>query len=174
LSLSIIYARSQNHCIGHQGRVPWQLPAEYASFDAITHGHAIIMGRKSYEDHQCELPQRLNIVVSRRQNYAVAEGVILVSSLDAALATAHKHVRQAFIIGGVSLILASMQRATDVFETVVDAHVDGDTFLPSQDFSQFTQKVLLHKGVDADHPYSFTVNHYQRSGRGSLTPAAPA
>jgi dihydrofolate reductase len=162
LSLSIIYARSQNHCIGHQGKVPWQLPAEYASFDEITCGHAIIMGRRSYEDHQCALPRRLNIVISRQQNYRVAEGVILVNSLEAALLEAHSQAQQAFIIGGVSLILSSMPHATAVFETVVDAHIDGDTFIPPQNFSQFSAEVLLQRGPDADHAYGFTVHHYRR------------
>lgn len=172
MSLSIIYARSQNHCIGHQGRVPWQLPVEYASFDAITLGHAIIMGRKTYEDHQCALPQRLNIVVSRQQNYCVAQGVILVNSLDAALNVARSQAQQPFIIGGVSLILASMSQASAIFETVVDAHIDGDTFLPPQDFRQFDREVLLHKEPDADHPFRFTVYHYQRLAQNSFATRA--
>ncbi|MFT7467056.1 MAG: dihydrofolate reductase [Candidatus Pseudothioglobus sp.] len=142
--------------------MPWHLPAEYASFDSITRSHAIIMGRRSYEDHQCALPLRLNIVVSRQQDYSVADGVILVSSLEAAIVEAQRHAGQTFIIGGVSLILASLPQATAVFETVVDAHIDGDTFLPVQNFSQFSREILLQKGPDTDHLYGFTVYRYQR------------
>jgi dihydrofolate reductase len=171
--LAIIYARSQNHCIGQQGQVPWQLPDEYASFDAITRGHAIIMGRRSYEDHQCALPQRLNIVISRQQNYCVADGVTLVDSLEAALAEASSHTRQAFIIGGVGLIVASMPSATEVFETVVDAQIDGDTFLPPQDFNQFSRQAILRQEPDTDHRYGFTVYRYQRVTQGSRMSKAP-
>jgi len=165
LSLSIIYARSQNHCIGKQGRVPWQLPAEYASFDAITRGHAIIMGRRSYEDHHCALPERLNIVISRQPDYPVVDGVMLADSLETALAHAQQQSRRAFVIGGADLILASMPRAMAVFETVVDTHIDGDTFLPPQDFAQFNHQTLLQHLPDAIHEYGFTVNCYRRVPR---------
>ena len=51
-NLSLIYARSLNHCIGAAGKLPWHLPADYDFFDQTTRGHAIIMGRRTYEDHQ--------------------------------------------------------------------------------------------------------------------------
>ena len=76
LALSIIYARSENHCIGHQGRLPWNLPDEFASFNNITDGKAVIMGRRSYEDHHSVLPNRLNIVVSRQVDYVLPAPII--------------------------------------------------------------------------------------------------
>ena len=63
--LSLIYARSENRCIGKDGRIPWRLPDEFKHFKTTTMGKPIIMGRKTYEDHDSALPGRLNIVVTR-------------------------------------------------------------------------------------------------------------
>ena len=81
-NLSLIYARSLNHCIGAAGKLPWHLPADYNFFDQTTRGHAIIMGRRTYEDHDSKLDGRLNLVVSRNAHYDTAQGVTVAGSLE--------------------------------------------------------------------------------------------
>lgn len=160
-NLSLIYARSLNHCIGSDGRLPWQLPDEYAFFDQTTHGHAVIMGRRTYEDHNAKLDNRLNVVVTRNSHYSAAKDVIVVDSLETAMHTAAKF-EETFIIGGVSLLVAAFDKADRVYETRINTTVDGDTFLPEFDFSNFETRTLANHAVDEQHAFSFDIYLHQR------------
>jgi dihydrofolate reductase len=64
--ISLIYARSLNHCIGNKGQIPWHLPDEFTHIENTTMGKLVIMGRKPYEDHASALPGCLNIVISKQ------------------------------------------------------------------------------------------------------------
>ena len=88
MQLSHIYARSENRVIGRDGGIPWRLPDDFAHFKRTTMGRPIIMGRRTYEDHESALPGRLNIVVSRDADYKAADGVVLAPSLEDAIARA--------------------------------------------------------------------------------------
>jgi len=164
VSLSLIYARSRNHCIGDAGRVPWNLADEYASFNRITDGHALIMGRRSFEDHNCVLPGRLNIVVSHNPDLVVANGVVITSSLAMATNLAYRYSPEIFIIGGVSLLTVGFESAETVYESVIDTHITGDTFLPRFDFSKWHTQILERHPIDDRHLFSFTIHRHSRSG----------
>lgn len=164
--LSLIYARSENYCIGKHGRVPWHLPDEFAHFQRTTRHHAVIMGRRTYEDHETLLPDRINVVVTRTPGYSVAEGVLVADSLDAALEMAGGDSHEVFVVGGAGLFAQSFPRAARVFETVVHTTiVEGDTFVPAFDFSQWACAILERHAVDARHAFSFTVSLYERPTR---------
>ncbi|NNC54192.1 MAG: dihydrofolate reductase, partial [Pseudomonadales bacterium] len=124
-SLGLIYARSRNHCIGKSGRIPWRLPADFAHFKQTTMGKPIIMGRKTYEDHESALPGRLNIVVTGQRDYKAAPGIVLAHSLREALALGWQENNTVFVIGGVQFFVEAMPDANVVYETVVDADVEG-------------------------------------------------
>lgn len=162
--LSLIYARSENRVIGNAGRIPWRLPDEFKHFKRTTMGHPIIMGRKSYEDHESALPGRLNIVVTSNADYQAAEGVEVVSSLEQAFERAAEDNPDYFVIGGVSLFNAAMPDAAVVYETLVHAEIDGDTTLPAYDFSddKWTTTVLEKHPVDDRHEYAFTMLRHDR------------
>ncbi len=163
MALSIIYARSENHCIGHQGRLPWNLPDEFASFNNITDGKAVIMGRRSYEDHHSVLPNRLNIVVSSQLDYTLPAPIICAANLTTALKLAASHSSEYFIIGGVKLISEGLSQASRVVETIVHAEVNGDTFLPAMDFSHYTSEIIEHHQLDENHASAFTVWQHTRT-----------
>lgn len=163
--LSLIYARSENHCIGSAGRIPWRLPDEFAHFKRTTMGRPIIMGRKTYEDHDSALPGRLNIVVTSNKDIEVAEGVELAHSLDDAIARAqreHHDGGEVFVIGGVGLFEQAFERAAQVYETVVHTTIDGDTFLPAFDFTGWEAQTLHEHPVDDRHKYAWTATRYER------------
>ncbi|MEM8540839.1 MAG: dihydrofolate reductase, partial [Pseudomonadota bacterium] len=88
--IAIIVAASQNGVIGRDGGMPWRLSTDLKRFKALTIGHPIIMGRKTFDSIGKPLPGRLNIVITRDMDWAV-DGAMRVSSLPAALdlATAH-------------------------------------------------------------------------------------
>jgi len=174
--LSLIYARSLDYCIGKGGQVPWHLPDEFAHFQRTTRHHVVIMGRRTYEDHNTLLPDRLNIVITTAPAYQAAAGVVLARSLEHALeiARAPETTRapeitessghEVFVVGGTRLFEQSFASAQRVYETVVHTTVPaGDTFVPKFDFSDFRHEVLERHPVDARHAFAFEVSLYERS-----------
>lgn len=162
--LSLIYARSLDYCIGKAGQVPWHLPDEFAHFKRTTQHHVVVMGRRTYEDHDTLLPDRINIVVTTSATYRAAEGVLLAHSFEEALALGQVEGRELFVVGGVQLFERSFPLARRVYETVVHTTVpDGDTFVPRFDFSSFRQQVLERHPIDARHAFSFEVSAYERT-----------
>lgn len=163
--IALIYARSMNHCIGNKGQIPWRLPDDFAHFKKTTMGKPIIMGRKTYEDHDSALPGRLNIVVSRQTNYPAAAGVKVVPSLDDAIALAKAESEEIFIIGGVYFFEAALSKADVVYETIVEANVIGDAILPVFDFSKWQTELLQDHPADERHVFAFKVYKHSRERR---------
>jgi dihydrofolate reductase len=130
-TLTLIAAVARNGVIGRDNALPWHLPADLKHFKALTTGHAVIMGRKTWEslpEKFRPLPGRQNIVVTRNAGYQ-AEGATVVSSLPAALtATAGDN---AFVIGGAELYAAALPLADRLQLTEIDAAFDGDTHFPA-------------------------------------------
>jgi dihydrofolate reductase len=165
MMLSFIYARSENRCIGKDGQLPWQLPDEYAHFKRTTLGKPIVMGRRTYEDHESLLPGRLNLVVTTRRDYPVAAGVELYPSLDAALDRARQESDEVFIVGGATLFRAAFPEVSRIYETVVHTVVEGgDTFVPEFDLTPFETTTLFEHRADARNAFSFTVYRHDRRG----------
>lgn len=174
--LALIYARSENHCIGKQGQIPWRLPDEFAHFKRTTMGRPIIMGRKTYEDHQSALPGRLNIVVTSNKDYEVAEGVELAHSLDDAIARAereHHDNGEIFVIGGVGLFEQAFKQAGRVYETVVHTTLEGDTYLPTFDFTGWDTAILHEHPADDRHRFAWTATRHERSAHQRAGLAGP-
>ena len=157
MELALIYARSDNYCIGAAGALPWHLPDEFAHFMATTTGAAIVMGRRSYEDHNSAIPGRLNIVLTRQDNYLLAEGVRRAKSLDHAIQVAAACCNRCFIVGGANLLAEALSRVDVVYESVVHADISGDTFVDHFDFSDWHSEVLLTHTADTTHAHGFTI-----------------
>lgn len=162
MNLAQIYARSENRVIGVDGRIPWRLPDDFKHFKKTTMGKPIVMGRKTYEDHESALPGRLNLVVTSNAEYQAAEGVEVVTSLDAAIERAAKESDQAFIIGGVGLFKQTFDQVQTVYETVVHTEIHGDAVLPAFDFTGWQWEVLEEHPADDRHKFAFTVKRWNR------------
>ena len=160
--LSMIYARSLNHCIGKSGQIPWHLPDEFAHFKQTTLGCPIIMGRKTYEDHESALPGRLNIVVTRQPNYSVVNGIVLASDLNQAIDLASSNHSKIFIIGGVEFFSKGYEVCDTVYETVVDADINGDAFLPAFDYSAWDTELMSTHDIDERHRFAFRIYRHSR------------
>ena len=164
-SLNLIYARSENHVIGKDGHIPWRLPDDFKHFKQTTMGCPILMGRKTYEDHESALPGRLNVVITRQAEYQAAEGVAVVHSLEEAVALAHEREpgKEVFVIGGVKFFTEAFEAAQRVYETVVHTTVEGgDAVLPAFDFYDWRTTVLQEHPADARHEHAFTVYRHER------------
>lgn len=162
MSLALIYARSENYCIGRNGALPWRLPDEFDHFITTTTGAATIMGRKTYDDHSCVLPGRLNIVVTRQKHYPLAPGVHRACSLQSALEFANRQCSQVFVIGGSNCLRDALPLADTVYETEVHADLSGDTFVDAFDFRYWNTELLEHHPMDEQHRYAFSIYKHRR------------
>jgi dihydrofolate reductase len=126
---SIIVAQSQNNVIGINNTLPWHLPADLKRFKAITMGHHMIMGRKTYESIGKPLPGRTSIVITRNKELQF-EGCIMAYSLAEAFLIAQKNQDvEAFVIGGADLIKQAISECDKIYLTTIHQDFDGDTYL---------------------------------------------
>ena len=130
--LALIVARANGGVIGKDGELPWNEPEDLAHFKRVTMGHAILMGRKTFESIGRPLPGRRNIVLSRDPSFR-AEGCEVHDDLGAALASARETDACPFVIGGAVLYELALPHATLVHLTEIDAAVEGDTHFPDLD-----------------------------------------
>jgi dihydrofolate reductase len=121
------------------------------------------MGRKTYQDHNSYLSGRVNIVVSRNAQLELAPKVLRAGSLAEALALAEQDDGAIFVIGGSALLKEALPLATRVYETVVHADIEGDTYMDRFDFSGWHTKVLESHPADATHAYGFTIYQHSRA-----------
>jgi len=164
MSVSLVVAAAENDVIGDDGKIPWRLPADMRRFARMTAGHAVVMGRVTYESIIDKLghplPGRLSIVISQRPG-APTESVTWVGS-PATAADAAESFRRAqgqpewFVIGGATVYQQMLAYVDAVHLTRVHARVAGDTMLPPGWLDGFslvaTQRVT---DTAADFGYSF-------------------
>ncbi|MFZ6730317.1 dihydrofolate reductase [Undibacterium sp. Ji42W] len=129
-SLSIIVATDSKLGIGIDNKLPWHLSEDLAHFKRTTTGHAIIMGRKTFESIGRALPNRRNIVVTRNHDWHHA-GVETATSLDAARALLNDDL--AYIIGGAEIYQQSLDLANELVVTEIQQEFACDAFFPAID-----------------------------------------
>jgi dihydrofolate reductase len=130
--LTLVAAVGQNGVIGRGGQLPWNLPEDRAHFHALTHGHAVIMGRRTWDETGAPLAGRRNLVVSRSGQVSGA-GREVFATLDEALTAARATDPEPVVIGGAELFRAALPLATRMFLTEVRLAVEGDTYFPRFD-----------------------------------------
>jgi dihydrofolate reductase len=127
---------AQNRVIGRDNTIPWDLPEDRKHFVAVTRGHAIIMGRLTWESLGRPLPKRRNIVVSRNRRLRI-EGAEVVHDLAQAIALARSSDAEPRVIGGGQLYAEALPLATRIYLTVLDDDYEGDTLFPALDETQW-------------------------------------
>lgn len=158
--LSMIVAHAADRVIGKDNDMPWHLPADLAYFKKTTLGKPIIMGRKTYESIGRPLPGRKNIVISRDGEYR-AEGVEVVSSVDAALSLVDD-VEEVMVIGGGAIYQHCLPSADKLYITHIDARIDGDTFFPEYDLNIWEKVTSEGRAADEENQYQLDFAVYQR------------
>lgn len=136
-NLSLIVAVAHNNVIGINNTLPWHLPEDLKRFRALTTGHHIIMGRKTYESLGRLLPGRTTVIVTRNKDYQL-EGALVAHSLEEAIDLCLND-DEAFVIGGAELYQDGLKLANKLYITEVDSDVAGDAFFPVID-QQFWQE----------------------------------
>ena len=157
MRVSLIAAVATHGVIGRDGALPWHLPADLARFKALTMGHHLIVGRRTWDSIGRALPGRRMVVVSRGTPELPAE-VVRAGSLAEALALAEAAGEdEAFVGGGAALFAEALPRADRLYLTRVLADVPGDVFLPPIDEGRWREVAREHHPADArhDHPFVF-------------------
>lgn len=162
MRLSLIVAMAENRVIGKDNTLPWRLPADLRRFRRLTTGHPVIMGRRSYESIGRPLPERTNIVVTRRPGYR-AGGCLIAHTLEDAFALA-RDAHETFVIGGADLYSQTLERADRIYLTLVHAHVPGDTFFPMFDMRAWRETGRDVHLADENHTYGYSFVTLERPG----------
>ena len=145
--LGLVAAIAKGGVIGQEGGhlgLPWHIPEDLAHFKRLTTGHAIVMGRKTYETIGRPLPKRVNVVLSRDPSFAPdpPKGDLRVArSLDEALEIARGSGARApsMIIGGATIYALALPLVTHLYLTEIDRQVEGDAFFPPFDRAAFDE-----------------------------------
>lgn len=159
--ITLIAAASENNALGKNGDLLWHLPDDFKRFKALTTGHCIIMGRKTFETFPKPLPNRTHIIITRQIDY-FADNCLIVNSLEEAIERAKTTDENPYIIGGGEIYHLSMEIADKIELTRVHAHFENaDAFFPEISdnwkliFSEYHPK-------DERHAYDFTFETYVR------------
>lgn len=170
--LSALVAMAQNGVIGRDNAIPWHLPPDLRRFKALTMGHPIIMGRKTYESIGRPLPGRTNIIVTRQADYRI-ENAIVVGSLTEAFkhccATRMGQGRtgkdtECFVIGGADIFRDTLPLCERLYITEIWRNYEGDVYFPEFDREEW-EEISREKHVgEGELEYYFVVLE-RRGGR---------
>lgn len=160
MTVSAIVAVAENGVIGRAGGLPWRLPRDLKWFKDKTLGHCLIMGRRTFESLEGELPGRRAIVLTRDESFA-APGATVVHTLDDALREASGD-SEPFIAGGAEIFAAALPRTERIYLTRVHARPEGDTKL-AWDLSGWRKTSSERFEADERNEYAMTFEIYARS-----------
>ena len=156
----LVLAMAQNGVIGKDGAIPWRISDDMKRFKALTMGHPVVMGRKTYESIGKPLPGRRNLIVTRNCGYS-APGCEVVHSLDAAIA-ACRGAHEIFIIGGAELYRESLPRAHSLEFTEIHADFEGDAVFPQFPLDRWRETAREIHGAAARVPFRYDFVRYER------------
>jgi dihydrofolate reductase len=164
--LVLVAAVAENGVIGRDGGLPWRLKTDLRRFRALTVGHPVVMGRKTYLSFGKPLKGRTNIVVTRDPAFTAA-GVVVAPNLEAALAAAQgdalRRGAAAIVIGGgADIYAATIERASRLEITRVHARPEGDTVFPAIDPAQWREVGREEYEAGPDDEAPFTTLTYER------------
>ncbi len=144
--ISLIAAIGKNRELGYKNQLLWKIPDDLKRFKALTLGHTVVMGRKTFESIGRPLPNRTNIIITRDQSFS-APGCTIVHSLNGAIGVGADIIRsteerriasapteaEIFIIGGEQIYEQALPLADKLYLTIIDAESQADAFFPNYD-----------------------------------------
>ena len=142
--ISMVVAMGHGRVIGKDSALLWRIPDDLKRFKALTLGHPVIMGRKTWEslpERFRPLPGRTNIVVTRQDDYE-ATGAVVAHSLEEARAAAARveGSDDVFVIGGAQLYSEALPLTDRLHLTLIDDTKEGDAYFPEYE-REFTKKI---------------------------------
>jgi dihydrofolate reductase len=159
---AIMVAKGNNNVIGRNNDLVWHMPADLKQFKDTTSGHYVIMGRKTFESMGKPLIRRLNIIVTRKEDFSV-EGAVVKHSIEEALDFAlDQRQKMVFILGGGQIYKQAMPLADKLYVTEIHAEFEGDTTFPAIDSADWEEKKRMDFTADAENPHDYSFVEYGR------------
>lgn len=160
--LSIVVAKAKNNIIGKDNKLLWHLSDDLKRFKALTEGHTIIMGRKTFESLGRVLPNRKHIVFSNNPDFKVNdENVEVVHSL-LQIQEYIESEEEAFVIGGAMMYNFLMPYVSKMYVTEIEKEFEGDAFFPRIDDEKW-KEVSREKGSeDGENNFEYNYVVYQK------------
>ena len=159
-TVTLIAAASENNIIGKDNKLIWRLSDDLKHFKELTKGHFVIMGRKTFESMPKALPNRTNVIITRKTDYK-AENAIVVNSLEKALKVAEND-NQPFVIGGGEIYKLSMEIADRIELTRVHTSIEGDTSFPEIDLEKWKEVKNEKRLKNEKNEYDFSFLRYDK------------
>jgi dihydrofolate reductase len=161
--IALVVAVGENGAIGRGGELPWRLSTDLKQFRKVTLGKPIVMGRRTFESFGRVLDQRVNIILTRDEDFAVP-GAVVAHGLEEGLGQARRAAAEAgvgeiMVIGGEGVFRAVLPQASRIYLTEVHAAPHADTWFPALDRGEW-REVFREKhaaGPKDDHAFSFVV-----------------
>ncbi|MCW2639745.1 MAG: hypothetical protein JWP76_2051 [Dactylosporangium sp.] len=166
---SLLLAATEDDVIGRDNDLPWHLPTDMRRFKALTAGHVVVVGRRTHESILSRLgrplPGRITIVVTRQAGRPGEGPIIYQSSVPAALSVARAIEGfagrdEVFVIGGAQIYTEALPEADTVYLTRVNAHVEGDAWMPKGWLDGFRLADKEHGPAGEELSYAF--ERYER------------
>lgn len=151
--ISLIAAMAANRVIGVNNTLPWRLPADLAHFKALTMGHHIVMGRKTYESLGKPLPGRTSVIITRDAAFAAPGCVVAHSIADAVAACAGDE--EIFFIGGAELYRQALPLADRLYLTEIQVKAEGDAWFPEFDRAAWLESSRDPHRPDEKNPHAY-------------------
>lgn len=161
MSYSLIAAIGREREIGVNNKIPWRLPEDLKRFKELTTGHTVIMGRETYESIGKPLPNRRNIVISRKLDFN-PQGLEVAKSIEEALSLAQGN-GEVFIIGGAEIYNQTLPLANKMYLTTVDVSVPtADSYFPSYNVGDWKVALTLPCPPSETNPLNSVYTVYER------------
>ena len=158
--LTMIAAAAENNALGKNNDLIWHISEDLKRFKRLTSGHAIIMGRKTFESMTKALPNRKNIVLTNKKDYQ-PEGATVVHTLEDALALV-KDDSQPFIIGGGEIYRLFMPYCDRIELTRVHHNFEADVFFPEIDLNHWKEIARVNIEATKEQPYHYSYITFEK------------
>lgn len=160
-SLAIIVAMAKNRTIGIANTLPWHCPEDLKHFKALTMGHHMIMGRKTFDSIGKSLPGRTTVIVTRDRNMTASGCVVAHSIAEARAACANDS--EIFIVGGAEIYTQALGKADTLYITEIQQDVSGDAWFPEFDRSEWQEVSREVRHQDMPQPLEYHFVTYRRN-----------
>ncbi len=162
MKITLIAAVANNNVIGSENRLIWHMPVDLRRFKQVTMGHALLMGRKTFESIGKALPGRRNIVLTRQKKFR-AEGVEVINSIQEAIKLT-KSEKDVFVIGGSEIYeqCINLYYTRRMIITRIYANFDGDAFFPDIDEDKWELEAIEEYEADEKNKYPYAFLKYRK------------
>jgi dihydrofolate reductase len=162
--IALIAALSTNRVIGTKNQLPWHISEDLKRFRALTSGHPVVMGRKTFESIGKPLPNRANIVITRNVEWTFP-GVWTATSIVEALEQARIAAGgdQVFVIGGAEIYLQALPFAQKLYLTEIEAQIEGDAVFPPVSDGDFRKVEDVPGNPELGSPWKYRFCIYERT-----------